>query len=49
MDAALLARVVAAGGFQVVRQKKKAEINFFAVNHNIARMFDGTAGLRFAS
>lgn len=49
VDAALLARVVARGGFQLVRQKKKrVEVRVSAVNWNVARMSNGTAALKFA-
>ncbi len=45
VDAALLARVVAGGGFQLVRHTTKAEVrvsafNWNAVNWNFARMSD---------
>jgi len=48
VDAALLARVVAGGGFQLVRQTKTPEVHVSAVNWNVARMSDGTAALKFA-
>ena len=48
VDAALLARVVAGGGFQLVRHTTKAEVRVSAVHWNVARMSDGTAALEFA-
>jgi hypothetical protein len=48
VDAALLARVVAGGGVQLLRQTKTPEVRVSAVNWNVARMSDGTAALKFA-
>ena len=44
----MLARVVAGGGFQLVRQEKRDKVRVSAVNWNVARMSDGRAALKYA-